>query len=145
MLLAGKGGADSKIFLKEGLQLLDASKYGRGTALRAIVDSPVYDCRDYEGVPTLDATAVQRDDGSLTVFCVNRDLAEDCLLTLDLRSFGPLRMREHLVLHHDDVRAVNTEENPNEVVPVQVPAAQADGGKAEIRLSPLSWNVIRFQ
>ena len=67
------------------------------------------------------------------------------MLTLDLRSFGELRMSEHLVLHHDDVHAVNTEENPNEVAPVQVPVSRIDEGKAEVFLSPLSWNVIRFQ
>jgi alpha-N-arabinofuranosidase len=67
---------------------LHASKYGRGTSLRAIVSSPVYDCPDYEGVPTLDAAATLADDGSLSVFCVNRDLSEPCLLDLDLRSFG---------------------------------------------------------
>ena len=55
-----------------------------------------------------------------------------------------LRMSEHLVLHHDDVHAVNTEDRPDEVVPVQIPVTQVDGGRAEIRLSPLSWNVLRF-
>ena len=65
-------------------------------------------------------------------------------MTLDLRSFGSLKMTEHLVLHHDDVHAVNTEENPDEVIPVQYPTVRADGGKVQLRLSPLSWNVIRF-
>ena len=123
---------------------MHASKYGRGTALRVIVDSPVYDCRDYEGVPTLDAMAVQGDDGSLTVFCVNRDLSEPCLLDLDLRSFGKMKMSEHLLLHHDDVKAVNTEEQPDNVVPVSIPVTPAEGERAQIVLPPLSWNVLRF-
>ena len=123
---------------------MHASRYGRGTALRAIVESPLYDCVDYEGVPTIDAVATQGDDGSLTVFCVNRDLAERCALELDLRSFGPLRMREHIVLHHDDVYAVNTEEKPDEVVPSTLPVVPVTDGKAQIALPPLSWNVLRF-
>ena len=123
---------------------MHASRYGRGTALLGIVDSPRYDCSDYEGVPILDAVAVQADDGSVTVFCVNRDLEESCLLDLDLRSFSPLKMQEHIVLHHDDVQAVNTEENPNEVVPADLPVNRVDGGKADIVLPPLSWNVLRF-
>ena len=123
---------------------LHASKYGRGTALKTLVESPLYDCRDYEGVPILDAVATQADDGCLTVFCVNRDLTEDCLLALDLRSFGPLRMREHIVLHHDDVHAVNTEAAPHTVYPAQLPVQPLDGGRGQIRLSPLSWNVLRF-
>ena len=87
---------------------MHASRYGRGTALRSIVDSPVYDCSDYENVPILDAIATQDDDGSVTVFAVNRDLTDNCMVSLDLRSFGTLRMAEHIVLHHDDVHAVNT-------------------------------------
>ena len=50
--------------------------------------TPVYDCSDYEGVPLIDATATQAEDGSVTVFCVNRDMKEDFELDVDLRSFG---------------------------------------------------------
>ena len=124
---------------------LHASLYGRGTALKAIVQSPVYDCSDYEGVPTVDTAATMGDDGSVTVFCVNRDLTEDCLLDLDLRSFGALEMEEHIVLHHDDVKAVNTEECPDRVIPVTVQNAKTDGGRAQVTLPALSWNVLRFR
>ena len=124
--------------------LLHASKYGRGTALRAIVDSPVYDCRDFEAVPTIDATATLGDDGSVTVFCVNRDLNEDFKLEIDLRAFGKLRLEEHILLRHDDVKAVNTEENPDNVSPTAGPGGEMDSGRAAIRVPALSWNVIRF-
>ena len=123
---------------------LHASRYGRGTALKALVNSPVYDCEDYEGVPLVDATATLGDDGSLTVFCVNRDLQEDFCLDLDLRSFGGLRLAEHILLHHDDVKAVNTEENPGNVVPTAGPGGKIENERAEIKLPALSWNVIRF-
>ena len=123
---------------------MHASEFGRGTALRALVDTPVYDCSDYEGVPVIDATATLGDDGSVTVFCVNRDMQEDCILNVDLRAFGSLKFKEHIVLHNDDVKAVNTEENPNNVVPTTVPCGKLDGGKAEIKVPALSWNVIRF-
>ncbi len=123
---------------------LHVSRYGRGTALKAIVDTPVYDCSDYEGVPLVDATATLGDDGSVTVFCVNRDMKEDFSLDLDLRSFGKLKLEEHILLHHDDVKAVNTEENPGNVAPVAGPGGSIDEGRAEIRLPALSWNVIRF-
>lgn len=123
---------------------MHASRYGRGTALKAIVDTPVYDCEDYEKVPVVDATATEGDDGSVTVFCVNRDLKDDFCLNMDLRSFGELRLAEHIVLHHDDVKAVNTEENPGEVAPAAGPGGSIDGGRAGIKLPALSWNVIRF-
>ena len=122
-----------------------ASKYGRGTALRAVVDSPVYDCSDYENVPLIDATATLGDDGSVTVFCVNRDLTEDFALEVDLHSFGPLRIAEHILLHHDDVKAVNTEDAPDTVAPKAGPGGEIDGEHATIRIPALSWNVIRFE
>jgi len=123
---------------------MHASRYGRGTALKAIVDCPVYDCADYEAVPVLDTAAVLGDDGGVTLFCVNRDMAEDILLDLDLRSFGSLTMAEHLLLHHEDVKAVNTEPAPLNVSPVSLEPARAEGGRVRVRIPALSWNVLRF-
>ena len=129
---------------------LHASNLGRGTSLNAIVDSPVYDCADYENVPYIDAAAVLGEDGSVTLFCVNRDMKEDYELEIDLRSFTDektqksLQLQEHILLHHDDVNAVNTEENPDNVRPAAGPGGTVDGGKACIRIPALSWNVLRF-
>ena len=123
---------------------MHASAYGRGTALRTLVNTPTYDCKDYENVPLIDSTATLADDGSVTVFCVNRDMAEDFALDIDLRSFGDMKLAEHIVLHHDDVKAVNTEENPNNVAPVAGPGGSVDAGHATVKIPALSWNVIRF-
>ncbi len=124
---------------------MQASKYGRGTALRALVDTPVYDCKDYDGVPVIDATATLADDGSVTVFCVNRDMEEDAVLDIDLRAFEGLKFAEHIMLVHDDVKAVNTEENPFNVAPKAGPGGTIDGGKATVKVPKLSWNVYRFE
>ncbi|MDR2504985.1 MAG: alpha-N-arabinofuranosidase [Oscillospiraceae bacterium] len=124
--------------------LKHASEFGRGTALRAIVDTPVYDCKDYEGVPELDATATQADDGSVTIFAVNRSKDEPVHLTVDLRGFAGLANVTHQVLHHDDVNAVNTEQNPGNVRPVTGNGGTLDGGKLDIDIPALSWNVIRL-
>ena len=124
---------------------MHASRYGRGTVLQALVDSPVYDCADYEGVPYIDSAAVLGDDGEVTVFCVNRDMKEDYELTIDLRSFGDLKFAEHVMMHHDDVKAVNTETDPDNVVPTAGPGGTIYDGKAVIRIPALSWNVLRFE
>lgn len=123
---------------------LHASKYGRGTALQTLVDCPAYDCTDYESVPLIDAIATISDDGSLNLFCVNRDMKEDFFLEIDLRAFGGMHLSEHILLHHDDVKAVNTEDSPYSVAPVSGPGGTVDGGKAQIRIPALSWNVLRF-
>ena len=123
---------------------LHASLYGRGTALRTLVESPHYDCRSREKVPFVDAVAVRNEDG-VTVFCVNRDMEEDCALSLDLRGFPALRIEEHILLHHDDVSAVNTSAAPDTVAPSKGPGGEMDGARATLRIPALSWNVIRLK
>ena len=96
-------------------------------------------------MPLVDAAATLAEDGSVTIFAVNRDLQEDILLEGDLRAFGDLRIAEHIVLHHDDVKAVNTEEHPDEVAPKKGRGGRTVDGKATVRLPALSWNVIRLE
>ena len=48
------------------------------------------------------------------------------------------------MLHHDDVKAINTEENPEEVSPRKTRGGKMDGGRMTVRLPALSWNVIRL-
>ena len=124
--------------------MLHASRYGRGTSLKPLVKTPVYDCRDYEAVPVVEASAVLHDDGGLTIFALNRDMEEDAELTCDLRAFEGFKVTEHIVLHHDDVKAVNTETNPGCVAPANGDAGKLDGGKYTVVLPKLSWNVIRL-
>ncbi|NLB90260.1 MAG: alpha-N-arabinofuranosidase [Clostridiales bacterium] len=123
--------------------LQQASNFGRGQALRAIVDTPVYDCEDYEGVPELDATATLADDGSVNIFAVNRSMEEDIELTVDLRSFEGLSSITHHLLTHHDVKAINTEENPKNVHPVVIQNGKLDNGILTINVPKLSWNTIR--
>lgn len=123
--------------------LRDASAHGRGTSLRAIVKSPSYGCEDFEAVPEIDATATLADDGTVTVFAVNRNLSEDIQLTVDLRDFAGLQVASHTVLTHSDLKAVNTEHSPDNVVPKAAPAVGVESGKLEITVPKMSWNVIQ--
>jgi len=125
--------------------LMHASRYGRGTALQAIVDTPVYDTKEFSAVPLIDATATMADDGSVTIFCVNRDLTEDFALEVGLHAFGSMRIAEHILLHHDDAKAVNTEDNPGNVAPTAGPAGVINGETATLRIPAFSWNVIRLE
>ena len=72
-------------------------------------------------------------------------MEEDILLEADLRAFGELRMGGHILLHHDDVKAVNSEENPQNVAPVQGEGGTLEDGRLSVRLPKLSWNVLRLR
>ncbi len=125
--------------------LMQASKFGRGTAIKPVIQSPTYDCLHFEKVPCVDAVAVSHEDGSVAVFALNRDAKDDILLEGDFRAFGKLRVKDHTVLHHDDPKAVNTELNPNNVSPVAGSGGTVDNGRMSVMLPAMSWNVINLE
>ena len=123
---------------------LHASTYGRGISLQPVIKSPEYSSTDFDDVPLVDASAVLADDEALTIFALNRSIKNPVELSLDLRSFGKVRLMEHIVLHHDDIKAVNTETAPDTVVPSSKKVNTAETEKSVIELPALSWNVLRF-
>lgn len=121
--------------------LMQASKYGRGKSLMPQITCEKFDTKHYSSVPVVDAAAVLGDDKTVTIFAVNRDLDEAAELDCDFRSFEGYTLTSHSVLHHDDVKALNTEENPFEVVPKDVKPEMIDG---KVILPAASWNVLRL-
>ena len=123
---------------------LHYSRYGRGTVLIPRIDAPMYDTRDYTDVPYLDAVPVLNDDGTLTVFAVNRSLKDSLPLRIELRGFeGNYVPGECITMSHPDPKATNTEGNPENVIP-RAGTADVEDGMLCADLVPLSWNVIRL-
>ena len=87
---------------------------------------------------------LSEDERTLTVFAVNRS-NEAVELTGDLRAFGELRFKDSSALHSDDLKAVNTEAQPDTVKPGAGAQAAVDGGKFTAVLGAYSWNVLRFE
>ncbi|BFT74116.1 alpha-N-arabinofuranosidase [Paenibacillus sp. P36] len=124
---------------------LHASLYGRGKVLHPVIRSPKYDSKDYTDVPYLEAISVYNEEQSqITVFAVNRHLSETLDLDINLRSFREVRLVEHLVLEHDDLKATNTKLHPENVIPHNQGTARMEEGHVQARLSKSSWNVIRL-
>lgn len=125
---------------------LHASTLGRGTVLTTLVESPVYATRDCGDAPYLDAVMLQNEDEeTLTLFAVNKDLAEDMEVTCDLRQFAGYAVQKHLVLTHDDMKAVNTEEHPDNVAPHEGGQSVMEDGILHAVLGKHSWNVIQMK
>jgi alpha-L-arabinofuranosidase len=124
---------------------LHASVYGRGTALNLAVESPRYNNEEFGQVPLLETVAtLNNDDGSLTIFAINRAQERPLPLEGDVRSFAGYEVVEHLVLEHEDPKATNTAKHPNSVMPHKGGDAAVLEGKLTALLPPLSWNVIRL-
>ena len=121
-----------------------AARWGRGTVLRPIVRSPgIVDAKHGE-LPHLVASVV--DDagtGTTTVFVLNRSLHEAMDLTVSLRGLGGEReLVEATQLHHADLQATNTADEPDRVAPTALAGITLDGETLRVTLQPASWNVI---
>lgn len=123
-------------------QILAQNRWGQ--SLHLLED--VYNFEDalLVGGMLIDAAAVLGDHGSLNIFVMNRSTESDIILSCDLRAFGKICFEENIVLHHDHVKAINSEDEPNEVIPAVHHDCVQEYGKFSILLPALSWNVLRF-
>ena len=123
------------------------SVFGRGTVLNTQVLTPIYESKTYGEAPYLDSVCVwDGEKDTLTIFAVNKSLDEDMEVSCDLRQFEGYKIVEHIVLNNDNLQAVNTETQPENVVPVKASAecSKLDGGKLEAVFAKHSWNMIRL-
>ncbi len=125
---------------------MQASRLGRGTALKTVVQCPRYDAKSIGDVPVLDCAIVSDDaKETLTVFAVNKDLEDDLETVFDLRQYAGYRITEHSALNHSDLKAANTEQDPDRVKPRLSGRSTFDGGNLTAVLQKHSWNVIRLE
>ncbi|GAA3016360.1 arabinosylfuranosidase ArfA [Streptomyces fulvorobeus] len=120
------------------------SRYGRGRVLEVRADSPTYRTAKYGEVDLLHATAVLGEDGTVTVFAVNRSRSEPLPLDIALHGLGRTVVIEHLALSDADPEARNTLDDPERVAPHTVEGTTLSDGRLRTVLEPLSWNVIRL-
>ena len=124
---------------------MHASNFGRGTVLNTIVKCPVYDSK-YGDAPYIDSVVVDNTEAEeLVIFAVNKDLTEDFEITLDMRQYAAYQVAEHIVLHHEDIKAENTQSNPDNVKPHTGGASRVENGILTAVLENKSWNVIRLK
>lgn len=120
------------------------SNYGRGTVLHTLVDAPVYESR-HGDAPYLDAVCIMDEEQeALTIFAVNKNLQETMELNCDLRQFEGYQVQEHIVLTHENVKAVNTQEHPDNVAPTANGNAKIEDGRLTAVLCDKSFHVIRL-
>lgn len=113
------------------------SRHGRGIAVRTFCSCNSYDTEKIKNVPYIDAATVfSEDESEVTIFVVNRALHDACELTIDMPGYLDYHVSQHIALENDDLKAINTADDPDNVVPV----TKNVGGN--ILLSPHSWNMI---
>ena len=123
-----------------------ASVFGRGTALKTLSQCEGYEVAGVGNVSYLQSSATyDEENGTLTVFALNRNLEESIDVTLDAQSFG-LAAEDFIQYTCDDLDKGNTCEDPNAVLPGKAKALPVEeNGKWKVCLPKASWNVLRFR
>jgi len=122
-----------------------AATYGHGTALRPIIDSQTYDCRQFKNVPYLESIAVHNESQKeIVIFAVNRSVTEEMEFITNLDGFEITEILEFSELAGYDVKQTNTNKN---IVVVPKPRIDATINEKDVvaTIKPLSWNMIRVK
>jgi alpha-N-arabinofuranosidase len=135
----------------------DFSNLGRGNVLRAAVDCPTYAASYFDprgtvdayyplpSVPYLKLAAVHDDKaGTVTLFCLNRNLQESLTVEVDTKGFSGLKVATAHQLRDKDLAALNTKDQPDRIKPVPLGQVELQAGGLRATLAPASWNVIRL-
>lgn len=115
------------------------SKYGRGTVLSSKVSGDTQST-DYGDLPVVaSATVYDKQKKEMHIFALNNDLDNEAELKLNFDGFGKVTPKEQIVFSGDDLKATNTFEKPENVVPKTItPSSDI----ADLSLPKASWNVI---
>jgi len=125
---------------------MHTSIYGRGTALRSVVSSPMQSTEARREVPVLETAAVICEETrQLSIFILNRDTESAVATDFTLRGFEKLTPIEHIVYSNEDLMAVNSLETPENIVPHNVGVPDINNENMNILLKKGSWNVIRLK
>ena len=139
------------------MQLLE---FARGLSMQVKVDSETFDMPGYaiddtsqytgkDGVNYVDsACAWNQENGTLSIFVINRNETENYPLDLDLRGFGSSLDASSLTHHEiysDDISAITDPEHDDAFSPKKVSETKIEDGVVKTHIRPLSWNVITLK
>jgi alpha-N-arabinofuranosidase len=124
-----------------------ALRYGRGEVLDlAIPAPPTYEISATEKAPYLDiAGTVQTENGVVSLFILNRDLAKPRQVDLNWEEKPATKLLTSLVLTGTDLKANNDFGAPNRVVPKEGDKPIASGSRTLIEVPPRSYSVFQWQ
>ena len=123
-----------------------ALQYARGAALEVLLEpGPSYEVPGYGQVPYLDvAGTLNADDGTVSLFVLNRDLSKSHQLELNWEAKAGSRLLTSYVLTGSDLKAVNGFDAPQRVAPQAAEKPVTSGGVTKVELPPHSYSVYQW-
>ncbi|MCR5208493.1 MAG: alpha-N-arabinofuranosidase [Eubacterium sp.] len=121
------------------------SNYGRGYAIKPIIDCPKYDCKEFTDVPYIESIAtLDEENGELVIFAVNKSSDDAAELDVNLLDFEGYEPVEYISMDGYGKNEVNGFD-ASPVKPHNNPLPKRDGAALNIHIEPFSWSVIRLK
>jgi alpha-N-arabinofuranosidase len=121
------------------------SRFGRGKTLITRIEAPAITSARFGDVDAIDAiTTYDEKTKKVAIFVVNRSLTETIDTSVLLSGFKNLKVEDQVTMESSDWMATNNASNPNKVHPSEAKTATVSGNSIEVKLAPVSWQVIHL-
>lgn len=119
------------------------SRFGRGKTLITRIDAPAIKSARFGEVDAIDAiTTYDEKNKKVAIFVVNRSLTETIDTEILLSGFKNLKVVDQVTMESSEWMATNNASNPSRVEPSLTHTASVNGNSIEVKLAPVSWQVI---
>lgn len=119
------------------------SRFGRGKTLITRVEAPAIKSARFGEVDAIDAiTTYDERNKKVAIFVVNRSLTETIDTEILLSGFKNLKVVDQVTMESSEWMATNNASNPIRVEPSLTQTASVNGNSIEVKLAPVSWQVI---
>ncbi len=122
-----------------------ALQFARGAVLDLLVQSSTYEVAGLEQVGHVDvAGSLDRSDGKLSLFILNRDLSKGHDVEVVWEDASPARVISASVLTGGDLKAANSFAAPRRVVPQSFAVQASSGGRTKFEAPARSYTVVQW-
>jgi len=122
-----------------------ALQYARGSVLNLLVESPTYEVSSMGQVPCVDlAGTLNPQDGKVALFVLNRDLSKPHVVEISWQDNNPGQVLVSTVLTGADLKASNTFETPQKVVPQAFAKPVTSNGRTRFEMPARSYAAIQW-
>jgi alpha-N-arabinofuranosidase len=122
-----------------------ALQFAHGAALNLLVESPAYEVSEMDHVPYVDvAGTYDAESRKISLFVFNRDLSKPREVEIIWEDSSPPRVAESMTLTGDDLKAFNSFEAPQRVVPRPFEKPLTNGTKTRFEAPPRSYSVMQW-
>jgi alpha-N-arabinofuranosidase len=122
-----------------------ALQFARGAVLNLLVESSTYAVEGFDQVAHVDvAGSLNRDDGKLSLFVLNRDLSKSHDVEIVWEDSAPSRVTSGSLLTGDDLKASNSFAVPKRVAPQSFTVPAVSGSRTKFEIPARSYAVIQW-